>query len=115
MTTWRKSSYSGSQAECVEVGVAPWRKSGYSGPDTNCVETGAVPGVVLIRDTKDNGTGPVLRVTPGDWRRFTASVNRVRSRDAPLGATNRHSAGRPGIAGGAGVRFRALAHISFAP
>ena len=76
MTSWRKSSYSGSETNCVEVGTAPWRKSSYSGSQTDCVETGTVPGAVLIRDTKDNGTGPVLRVTPGDWQRFTASIRR---------------------------------------
>ena len=52
-----------------------WRKSSYSnnGGDT-CVEAGHIPGAVLVRDTKDNGTGPVLRVTPADWQRFTARV-----------------------------------------
>jgi hypothetical protein len=29
---------------------------------------------VLIRDTKDNGTGPILRVSPANWDRFTAHV-----------------------------------------
>ena len=73
---WRKSTYSsGNGGQCVEVGAVPWRKSTYSGNGgMNCVETGNVPGAVLIRDTKDNGGGPVLRVTPGDWRRFTARV-----------------------------------------
>jgi hypothetical protein len=52
-----------------------WRKSSYSGNGgQNCVEAGHVPGVVLVRDTKDKGLGPVLRVTSGDWSRFTASV-----------------------------------------
>ena len=76
MTMWRKSSYSGSQADCVEVGTAPWRKSSYSGNSgsANCVETGSVPGAVLVRDTKDCGNGPVLRVSPRDWRRFVAGV-----------------------------------------
>jgi hypothetical protein len=52
-----------------------WRKSSYSGNGgANCIETGNVTDAVLIRDTKDRGTGPVLRVTPDAWRRFTASV-----------------------------------------
>ena len=52
-----------------------WRKSSYSGNGgANCVETGSAPGLVLIRDTKDMGRGPVLRVTPAQWRRFTKSV-----------------------------------------
>lgn len=52
-----------------------WRKSSYSGNGgANCVETGSVSGAVLIRDTKDRGNGPVLRVTPVAWCRFTASI-----------------------------------------
>jgi hypothetical protein len=52
-----------------------WRKSSYSGNGgANCVETGCVPGTVLVRDTTDRGSGPVLRVTPGDWASFTASL-----------------------------------------
>jgi hypothetical protein len=76
---WRKSSYSnGGMDNCVEVGAAPWRKSSYSnGGADNCVEAGHVSGAVLIRDTKDGGTGPVLRVTPADWRGFTDRVRGV--------------------------------------
>jgi hypothetical protein len=73
---WRKSSYSNNGGgNCVEVGAIPWRKSAYSnnGGGT-CVEAGQIPGAVLIRDTKDKGTGPVLRVSPADWGRFTARV-----------------------------------------
>ena len=52
-----------------------WRKSSYSnGGGSNCVEAGHIPGAVLVRDTKDNGAGPVLRVTPADWSRFTTRV-----------------------------------------
>jgi hypothetical protein len=40
----------------------------------NCVEAGHVPGAVLIRDTKDDGPGPVLRVSAETWRRFTAAL-----------------------------------------
>ena len=60
----------------AEPAVNPsWRKSSYSnnGGDT-CVEAGHIPGAVLVRDTKDNGTGPVLRVTPADWSRFTTRI-----------------------------------------
>ncbi len=55
-----------------------WRKSSYSvsSGGANCVETGSVAGAVLIRDTKDRGNGPVLRVTLGDWERFTTSIKR---------------------------------------
>jgi hypothetical protein len=56
MTTWRKSSYSGSQADCVEVG----------GDSSE----------ITIRDTKNRGNGSVLRLTPSDWARFTTSIKR---------------------------------------
>ena len=78
---WRKSSHSnGGANNCVEVGAVPWRTSSYSNGGANtCVEAGHVPGAVLIRDTKDHGHGPVLRVTPADWQRFTATVRTVRT------------------------------------
>jgi hypothetical protein len=45
-----------------------WVKSSYSGSQANCVEA-AVRNGVLVRDTKDRG-GPALRFTPAAWRRF---------------------------------------------
>jgi hypothetical protein len=73
---WRKSSYSGNGgAACIEVGAVPWRKSSHSnGNGGQCLEAAHMPGVVLVRDTKDNGAGPVLRVTPADWSRLTRAV-----------------------------------------
>jgi Domain of unknown function (DUF397) len=73
---WRKSSYSGNGGQdCIEVGAVPWRKSSYSGNGgQDCIEAGHVASAVLIRDTKDNERGPVLRVTVSDWRRFTATI-----------------------------------------
>ena len=59
-----------------------WRTSSYSGNGgSTCVEAGHVPGVVLVRDTTERGTGPVLRVTPAAWARFTTAVRA----DAALG------------------------------
>ena len=52
--TWRTSSFSGSQANCVEVAAADR---------------------VLVRDTK-NKSGAVLRFTPAAWRQFAAQVKR---------------------------------------
>jgi hypothetical protein len=52
-----------------------WRKSSYSSNGGGaCIEAAHVPGAVLVRDTKDNGVGPVLRVTPADWTRFNAAI-----------------------------------------
>jgi Domain of unknown function (DUF397) len=54
-----------------------WRKSTYSGGSGGeCVEAGTACGVILVRDTKDRGNGPVLRVTIDDWKRLTASIRR---------------------------------------
>ena len=51
-----------------------WRKASYSGNGANCVEAGSVPGAVLIRDTKERGYGPVLRLSPTAFAEFTARV-----------------------------------------
>ena len=57
---------------------AAWRKSSYSGSANtgNCVEVGTIPGQVAVRDTKDNGRGPVLWVSSADWSRFMKSIKR---------------------------------------
>ncbi|MFD0919030.1 DUF397 domain-containing protein [Saccharopolyspora rosea] len=52
-TTWRKSSYSGSQSECVEVG--------------------GTSDFVGVRDSKDRGGG-VLTFSRGQWSEFVASL-----------------------------------------
>ena len=52
-STWRKSSYSGSNGgECVEVAAAR---------------------AVLVRDTADR-SGPMLTFTAEAWRAFTATI-----------------------------------------
>jgi len=71
-TAWRKSSYSNSNSNCVEVAV--WRKSSYSSSNANCVEVArSLPGIVAVRDSKDR-TGPVLTFAPDAWAAFTAGV-----------------------------------------
>lgn len=74
MGNWRKSTYSdGNGGDCVEVGA--WRKSTYSdGNGGNCVEAGTAPDVILVRDTTQNATGPVLRVSAETWKRFTTAI-----------------------------------------
>jgi hypothetical protein len=53
-----------------------WRKASYSNGSGDCVEVGHAPAFVLVRDTKQDDTGPVLRFTPSAWRRFADHVQR---------------------------------------
>ena len=49
-----------------------WKKSSYSGSEANCVEV-AVRDRVVVRDTKDR-SGLVLRFTPAAWREFAGHI-----------------------------------------
>jgi Domain of unknown function (DUF397) len=75
--TWRMASYSGSNSNCVEVGV--WRKASGSSSSGQCVEVAAsrdqaaTDVLCLVRDSKDRGGGS-LAFTPAAWRAFTAQV-----------------------------------------
>ena len=70
---WRKSTYSNSSSNCVEV-AGVWRKSSHSNGQSSCVEvrTGQ-PGAVAVRDSKDRG-GPELAFTAGAWAAFVRGV-----------------------------------------
>ncbi len=50
-----------------------WRKSSYSGSQANCVEVGNAAGLVEVRDTSDR-RGPALTVSADAWRRFTMGI-----------------------------------------
>jgi hypothetical protein len=70
-TTWHKSSSSNASANCVEVAFADWRKSSYtSGGTDNCVEVATADGAVGVRDSKQNGHGPILEFTRAEWASF---------------------------------------------
>jgi hypothetical protein len=49
-----------------------WKKSSYSGSQANCVEV-TVRDRIMVRDTKDR-TGHVLRFTPTAWRQFAEQL-----------------------------------------
>jgi hypothetical protein len=54
-----------------------WRTSSYSGGQGgNCVEVAGTGRRVLVRDTRQAGTGPVLRFSGQAWRRFAAQLKR---------------------------------------
>jgi hypothetical protein len=59
------------------IGSLRWRKSSYSsGNGGDCVEVGEGPDAILVRDTKQNGTGTMLRFSPAAWRRFADQMRR---------------------------------------
>jgi len=52
-----------------------WRTSTYSGTQGgNCVQVAARDGMILVRDTKDHGHGPVHTFTAARWRAFLTAV-----------------------------------------
>jgi hypothetical protein len=84
---WRKSSYSGNGADCVEVGwrkssysnggtacgEVGWRKSSYSNGGDACVEVATTPPGVAVRDSK-YPTGSMLTFSLAPWRAFVTTL-----------------------------------------
>ena len=60
----------------MDLSKARWHKSSRStGNGGDCVEIADnLPGAVHVRDTKDNGTGPVLTFSRQAWHDFITSV-----------------------------------------
>jgi Domain of unknown function (DUF397) len=68
-----------------------WRKSTYSGGNGGeCVEVADHGNRVMVRDTKQDGAGPVLRFSPAVWRRLADQVKAERS----LAARSNRACGR---------------------
>jgi len=70
---WRKSSYSTSQSNCVEVAALGWRTSSYSSSEANCVQVALGGPAVGVRDSKDPD-GPVLAVPAVRWSTFLHGI-----------------------------------------
>jgi hypothetical protein len=51
-----------------------WRKSTYSHANSDCVEVAGVREAVGVRDTTQQGSGPVLEFPAAAWLAFVASA-----------------------------------------
>jgi hypothetical protein len=60
----------------ADIANASWRKSSLSGYNGNCVEVSRLRSSshVAVRDTKDNGNGPILICTLAEWGTFLAGA-----------------------------------------
>ncbi|MFJ9893921.1 DUF397 domain-containing protein [Streptomyces sp. NPDC091280] len=79
-TTWRKSSYSGTNGgecvECAPLGTVEWRKSSFSGTNGgDCVEIADTTApCVAVRDSKAAPGGAILTVSRARFVEFIDSL-----------------------------------------
>ncbi|MER7462546.1 DUF397 domain-containing protein [Streptomyces sp. NPDC097981] len=61
---------------CADMNGLSWRKSSYSnGEGGECVEVSDdLPGLVPVRDSKQDGAGPVLTFPAAAWSSFVRGV-----------------------------------------
>ncbi|ARF56009.1 MULTISPECIES: DUF397 domain-containing protein [Actinomycetes] len=58
----------------VDLADAAWFKSSYSNGQSACIEVADLGSEVALRDSKQNGNGPVLTSPAEGWRAFIAGV-----------------------------------------
>lgn len=56
--------------------TTPWVKASASDQGESCIEQRRHAGLIEIRDTKDHGTGPVLRFTPAEYTAWLDGATR---------------------------------------
>lgn len=57
--------------------ASSWRKSSYSGPQGNCVEVGFAATTIGVRDTKDRDGGTLV-LTADQWTGFLHAIEHGR-------------------------------------
>jgi hypothetical protein len=59
----------------ADITRAAWQKSSFSGYNGNCFEIARLRGDRIgVRDTKDQGSGPVLVFSQDEWTAFMAGL-----------------------------------------
>jgi hypothetical protein len=57
-----------------EIAAAAWRKSAASSYNGSCFEVARIGRSIGVRDTKDQGCGPVLVFTQPEWEAFLSGA-----------------------------------------
>ena len=75
MQLFRKPYHRSHGVTPADVSRASWQKSWYSNLNGSCVEIGRIlPDRIGVRDTKDNGAGPILFFTDAEWSAFISGA-----------------------------------------
>lgn len=60
----------------ADISSARWRKSSFSMSSGNCLEVAFLDsGEIAVRDAKDGDAGPVLVFTTSEWQAFLSGAN----------------------------------------
>lgn len=62
----------------MDLSRTVWRKSSYSGTQSNCVEVADLDHVIAVRDSKDPA-GPTLTFSSRAWASFVTTMKHRRS------------------------------------